>query len=316
MTYCKNEIALITGTANPKLAQEISDIMGIPLCDVSVLRFADGEISVTINESIRGRDVFILQPTCPPVNESLMEILILIDALKRASAGRINVVLPYYGYARQDRLERRAPITSKLVADLLSAAGAQRVITLDLHADQIMGFFNIPVDKLQALPIIADYIMCHDFDMENTVVVAADVGSVKRSRALASRIGAPLAIVDKRRPKDNVAEIMNIIGDVAGKDVIMIDDMIDTAGTIVGAANALRTLGAKHIFAACTHGLFSGPAIERIKNSALDKVLSTNSVTISDEKLIDKMEIISIAPLLSEVIGRIHAGESVSALFE
>ncbi|MBE6038442.1 MAG: ribose-phosphate pyrophosphokinase [Anaerofustis stercorihominis] len=311
-----SEIALISGNANRPLSEEISGILGIPLCDTSVVRFADGEISVTIHESVRGKDVFILQPACPPANDSLMEILILIDALKRASAGRINVVMPYYCYARQDRKEKaRVPISSKLVADLISVAGADRVIACDLHADQIMGFFNIPVDRLQAMPIIAEYIMCHEYDLDNMVVVSPDVGSAKRSRALAERLGVPLAIVDKRRPKDNVAEVMNIIGDVEGKDVIMIDDMVDTAGTIVGAANALKTLGAEHIFVSCTHGLLSGPAVERIKNSAIDKFIMTNTIPLPEEKRLDKIEVVSIAPLLADVIKRVHTGDSVSELF-
>ena len=312
-----SDIALISGNANRPLSEEISRLLDIPLCDAEIKKFADGEISVKINESVRGSDVFILQPVCPPVNDNFMELLIIIDALKRASAGRINVVMPYYCYARQDRKEKaRVPITAKLVADMISTAGADRVITCDLHADQIMGFFDIPVDRLKAMPIIAEYIMSHNFDLNNLVVVAPDVGSVKRCRMLAERIGVPLAIVDKRRPKDNVAEVMNVIGEVDGKDVIMIDDIVDTAGTLVGGAEALKKLGAAHIFSACTHGLLSGPAIERIKNSPIEKLVTTNTIPLSPDKQLDKIEMVSIAGLLVKAIQRIHAGKSVSILFE
>lgn len=311
-----SNIVLISGNSNVPLSEEISLLLDIPLCATEIKKFADGEISVRITESIRGKDVFILQSACPPVNDNLMELLIIIDALKRASAGRINVVMAYYGYSRQDRKDRsRVPITAKLVADLISVAGADRVISVDLHADQIQGFFDIPLDRLQAMPIIADYILEHKFDLNKLVVVSPDVGSVKRSRALAERIGVPIAIIDKRRPKENIAEVMNIIGEVNGKDVIMIDDIIDTGGTLVGAAEALKKLGAEHIFAACTHALLSGPAIERIKNSPIDKLVATNTVPLPDEKNIDKIEIVSIAELLAKAIQRIHEGKSVSILF-
>lgn len=312
-----SNIVLISGNSNVPLSEEISRLLDIPLCATEIKKFADGEISVRVAESIRGSDVFILQPTCPPVNDNLMELLIIIDALKRASAGRINVVMAYYGYSRQDRKDRsRVPITAKLVADLISVAGADRVISVDLHADQIQGFFDIPLDRLQAMPIIADYILEHGFDLDKLVVVSPDVGSVKRSRALAERLGGvPLAIIDKRRPKENIAEVMNIIGDVKGKDVIMIDDIIDTGGTLVGAAEALKKLGAEHIFAACTHALLSGPAIERIKNSPIDKLVATNTIPLSPEKKIDKIVIVSIAELLAKAIQRIHEGKSVSILF-
>ena len=311
-----NDIALISGNSNQKLSEEIAEHLNIPLCSTVIQRFADGEISVAINESVRGRDVFIIQSACPPVNDNLMEILIIIDALKRASAGRINVVIPYYGYARQDRkVKARVPITAKLVANLISVAGADRVITLDLHADQIMGFFDIPVDRLQALPIIADYIKEKHLSDEDLVVVSPDVGGVKRARKLAEKLGVGLAIIDKRRPKDNVAEVMNVIGDVKGKTAIMIDDIIDTAGTLTGAAYALKELGAKSIYAACTHPLLSGPAIERIKESPIKKVIATNTIPLGKEKLIDKVEVVSVAPLLARAIQRIHAGEPVSILF-
>lgn len=312
-----SDIVLISGNSNIPLSKEISQYLDIPLCATEIKKFADGEISVRISESIRGSDVFILQPTSPPVNDNLMELLIIIDALKRASAGRINVVMAYYGYARQDRKDKsRVPITAKLVADLISVAGADRVISIDLHADQIQGFFDIPLDRLQAMPIIADYILTHNFDLNKLVVVSPDVGSVKRTRSLAERLGVPMAIIDKRRPKENIAEVMNVIGDVNGKDVIMIDDIIDTGGTLVGAAEALKNLGAEHIFAACTHALLSGPAIERIKNSPIDKLVATNTIPLSEEKKIDKIEIVSVAGLIAKAIQRVHEGKSVSILFE
>lgn len=311
-----SNIVLIGGSAHPALNQEISDILGLPLCQTEVKHFADGETYVRILEIVRGRDVFIIQPTCDPVNENLMELLITIDALRRASAGRINAVVPYYGYSRQDRKDRaRCPITAKLVANLMTEAGADRVVCVDLHAEQIQGFFDIPLDKLKAMPIIANYFMTHDFDMEKLIVVAPDVGSVKRSRELAERIGAPLAIIDKRRPQANVSEVMSVIGDVTGKDVLMMDDIIDTAGTIVGASEALKELGANKIYISCTHPLFSGPAKQRLMNAPIEKLVVTNTVPISEEKMFDKIETVSIAPLLAETIKRIHTGESVSDVF-
>lgn len=311
-----SNIVLIGGSAHPALNQEISDILGLPLCQTEVKHFADGETYVRILEIVRGRDVFIIQPTCDPVNENLMELLITIDALRRASAGRINAVVPYYGYSRQDRKDRaRCPITAKLVANLMTEAGADRVVCVDLHAEQIQGFFDIPLDKLKAMPIIANYFMTHDFDMEKLIVVAPDIGSVKRSRELAERIGAPLAIIDKRRPQANVSEVMSVIGDVKGKDVLMMDDIIDTAGTIVGASEALKELGANKIYISCTHPLFSGPAKQRLMNAPIEKLVVTNTVPISEEKMFDKIETVSIAPLLAETIKRIHTGESVSDVF-
>ena len=311
-----SNIVLIGGSAHPALNQEISDILGLPLCQTEVKHFADGETYVRILEIVRGRDVFIIQPTCDPVNENLMELLITIDALRRASAGRINAVVPYYGYSRQDRKDRaRCPITAKLVANLMTEAGADRVVCVDLHAEQIQGFFDIPLDKLKAMPIIANYFMTHDFDMDKLIVVAPDVGSVKRSRELAERIGAPLAIIDKRRPQANVSEVMSVIGDVEGKDVLMMDDIIDTAGTIVGASEALKELGANRIYISCTHPLFSGPAKQRLMNAPIEKLVVTNTVPISEEKMFDKIETVSIAPLLAETIKRIHTGESVSEVF-
>ncbi len=312
-----SNIVLLSGNSNIPLAREISELLDIPLCDTDIKKFSDGEISVRIGNSVRGSDVFIIQSTCPPVNDNLMELLIMMDALKRASAGRVNVVMAYYGYARQDRKDKsRVPITAKLVADLLSVAGADRVISVDLHADQIQGFFDIPLDRLQAMPIIADYIASHNFDMSKLVVVSPDVGSVKRSRALAERLGVPMAIIDKRRPRENVAEVMNVIGDVEGKDVIMIDDIIDTGGTLVGAAKALKNLGAENIYAACTHALLSGPAIDRIKDSPILKMITTNTIPLAKEKQIEKIEVISIAELIAKAIQRIHEGKSVSVLFE
>ncbi|MBR5995461.1 MAG: ribose-phosphate pyrophosphokinase [Eubacteriaceae bacterium] len=311
------DIVLIGGSAHPKLNSEISEALGIPLTTTEIKHFADGESYVHICESVRGKDVFVIQPTCRPVNENLMELLIAIDALKRASASRINAIIPYYGYSRQDRKDKsRVPITSKLVADLLDRAGADRVVSVDLHADQIQGFFDIPMDALTAQPIIVDHVKNSGYDLDNLVVVAPDVGSVKRSRSLAERLGCPLAIIDKRRPQANVSEVMNVIGDVVGKDVLMIDDMIDTAGTICGAANALKELGAKSITAGCTHPLFNGEAPKRLMESAIDRIIVTDTVPLTEEKNIDKVVVVSIAPLLAKTIDRIHKGKSVSSLFE
>ncbi|RGD73582.1 ribose-phosphate diphosphokinase [Anaerofustis stercorihominis] len=311
-----SDICLLAGNSNKALAQEIADNLALPLCSAKIGKFSDGEINVTINESVRGRDVFVIQSLCYPVNDNLMELLIIIDALKRASAGRINVVMPYYGYARQDRKEKgRVPITARLVADMLTTAGADRVISIDLHADQIQGFFNIPFDRLYGRPIIADYILSENESMDNVVVVSPDAGSVKRSRKLAEYLNVPLAIIDKRRPKDNVAEVMNVIGEVRGKKVIMIDDMIDTGGTIVGAANALEQLGASKIICACTHPVLSGPAVERIENSAIDRLIATNTIPLTADKKIDKITVLSVAPLLAKAIKIIHTGKSISSIF-
>ena len=312
-----SEIVLISGNSNAALSEEISKILDIKLCEADIHKFSDGEISVRIDDSVRGKDVFVLQASNPPVNDNLMEMLIIIDALKRASAGRINVVCSYYGYARQDRKDKpRVPITAKLAADLISVAGADRLLTIDLHSDQIMGFFDIPVDRLYAMPLIEKYIIEHSFNLDELVVVAPDVGSVKRSRSLAEKINVPLAIIDKRRPKDNVVEIMDIIGDVKGKDVIMVDDMADTAGTLVGGAEMLKEKGAKKIFAVCTHGLLSGNASQKIAESSIDKLIITNTIPLSEEKKIDKIEVVSVAQLLADAIIRIHEGNSVSVLFK
>lgn len=315
MNTSGNEIKVFSGNANIALAREIAQELGVPLGNCEVGTFSDGEIAVNINETVRGADVFVVQPTHPPVNDHLMELLILIDAFKRASAGRITAVLPYYGYARQDRKAKaRDPITAKLVADLLTTAGADRVLAMDLHAAQIQGYFNIPVDHLLGVPILAKYFQ--NKHLQDLVVVSPDLGSVTRARNFANHLDAPIAIIDKRRPKANVSEVMNIIGDVEGKNVILIDDMIDTAGTIAQAANSLKEFGAKDVYACCTHPLLSGPAIERIDNSAIKELIVTNTITLPEEKMIDKMQVMSVASLFAEAIQRIYKNISVSRLFD
>ncbi|MBU5313315.1 ribose-phosphate pyrophosphokinase [Tissierella carlieri] len=306
---------VFSGNANRELAEKICKELGIPLgtCDVS--QFSDGEINVNISETVRGIDVFIVQPTCTPVNDNLMETLILIDAVKRASAGRVNAVIPYYGYARQDRKTKaREPITAKLVANLFTTAGADRVISMDLHAAQIQGYFDIPVDHLSGVSILAEYFK--DIVDEETVVVSPDLGGVTRARAFANLLDLPIAIIEKRRPKANVSEVMNVIGDINGKNVILIDDIIDTAGTIAKAASVLKNFGAKKVYGCATHGVLSGPAIERIRDSELEKFIITDTIPISGEKRIEKIEVVSVAPLFAEAIRRIHDNESVSKLFE
>ena len=311
---CKG-IRIIAGNSNPKLAKEISKILGCPITKTLVSHFSDGEISVNIKQSVRGNDVFVIQSICAPVNDNLMELLILIDALKRASAGRINAVIPYYGYARQDRKAKaRDPITAKLVADLITAAGADRVLTMDLHAIQIQGFFDMPVDHLMGVPILANYFIKKE--IEDVVVVSPDVGSVTRSRNFSERLHAPLAIIDKRRPRANISEVMNVIGDIKGKNAILLDDIIDTAGTITSAANALMDLGAKKVYACCTHPVLSGPAIERINNSAIEELFITNTIPLTEEKKSDKIVALSVAPLFASAINRIYEGLSVSKLFD
>lgn len=308
-------LKIITGNSNPELAKEICEYIGIDLGKSEVKTFSDGEITLSLNESVRGTDVFIIQPTSSPVNDNLMELLIMIDAARRASARRITAVLPYYGYARQDRkVKAREPITAKLVANLVVQAGARRVLGMDLHASQIQGFFDVPFDHLLAAPILADYFK--NMDLENTVVVSPDMGGVTRARGLAERLGVPLAIIDKRRPMPNVCEIMNLIGDVKDKNVIMIDDIIDTAGTIVGAAEALKERGAKDMYICCTHPVLSGPAIERIQNSNIKEMITTNTIKLPPEKNIDKIKTLSVAPLIGEAIMRIHEDLSVSKLFD
>lgn len=306
-------LKLFTGNANPELAQEIAEYIGTKLGDARVKHFSDGEISIMIDESVRGDDVYIIQPTCTPVNDNMMELLIMIDAMRRASAKRITAVLPYYGYARQDRKSRgREPITAKLVANLIDKAGARRVLAMDLHAQQIQGFFDIPLDNLMGLSILADYYKHKDTD--NLVVVSPDMGGVARARNLAERIGVPLAIIDKRRPRPNVSEVMNIIGDIEGKEVILVDDMIDTAGTITNGAQALMDRGAKCVDACCTHAVLSGPAIERIEKSPIQELVTTNTIPLGDKKC-DKIKVLSVAPIIGEAILRIHNDRSVSDLF-
>ncbi|MGN0732853.1 MAG: ribose-phosphate diphosphokinase [Emergencia sp.] len=306
---------IFAGNSNPKLAEEIAAILGKPLGKATVKKFSDGEISVSLWETVRGCDVFIIQSTSDPVNDNLMEILIMIDSMKRASAGRINVVIPYYGYARQDRKAKaRDPITAKLVADILQAAGADRVITMDLHAAQIQGYFNIPVDHLVGMPIIAKYFL--DKGLEDLVVVSPDHGSVTRARNLAQVLNCPIAIVDKRRPEPNKSEIMNIIGNIEGKNCIILDDMIDTAGTICNAANAIKDMGAKAVYAGATHAVLSGPAIERLDASAIEELVLLNTIQMPEEKIIDKMTFLSVGHLFAEAMSLIHDNESISTLFE
>jgi len=307
-------LKIFSGTAHRKLAEEIVEYLGVEVSAASVKTFSDGEINVVIDESVRGSDVFVIQPTCTPVNDNLMELLIMIDALKRASAQRITAVLPYYGYARQDRKAKgRDPITAKLVADILTEAGATRVLAINLHAGQIQGFFDIPVDNLKAEPILGEYFL--NKQIEDLVVVSPDIGGVTRARSLAERLQAPLAIVDKRRPKPNVAKVMNIIGDVKGKSVVMIDDIIDTAGTITLGAQALIDSGAKEVYACSSHAVLSGPAMERLENSVLKEVVVTNTIPLGPDKQLEKIKVLSVAPLLGEAIIRIHENLSVSKLF-
>jgi len=308
------ELKLFSGNANRPLAEEVARYLHLPVSDADVSRFSDGEIFVQVNENVRGADVFVVQPTCPPVNDSLMELLIMIDALKRASAHRITAVLPYYGYARQDRkVQPRVPITAKLVADLLEAAGVDRVLAVDLHAAQIQGFFNVPGDHLFANPVIIEYL--GKKDLRDPVIVAPDAGGVERSRAIAKRLKAGLAIVDKRRDGPGVAVVMHLIGDVKDRDAVVIDDMIDTAGTLIQAVGALEREGARRILACGVHPVLSGPATERIISSALEEVVVTNSIPVPAEKQHARLTILSVAPLLGEAIRRIHYEESVSTLF-
>jgi len=317
ITHGKN-IKIFTGNSNPALAKDIANLLGVSIGDSVVGTFSDGEISVDINETVRGADVFVVQSTNAPVNDNLMELLIMIDAFKRASAGRITAVIPYYGYARQDRKAKaRDPITAKLVADLITAAGADRVLTMDLHAAQIQGYFNIPLDHLLGAPILSKYFIQNGFkDRDDVVVVSPDLGSVTRARKFADRLHASIAIIDKRRPKANVSEIMNVIGDVKGKTAILIDDVIDTAGTITNAANALIKLGAKEVFACCTHSVLSGPALQRINDSAIKELVMLNTVDLPQDRSSDKFTMLSVAPVFAEAIRRIYEDVSVSKLFE
>ncbi|AJD89384.1 ribose-phosphate pyrophosphokinase [Jeotgalibacillus malaysiensis] len=315
--YANSKLKIFSLNSNPKLAEDIAESIGTKLGKCSVTRFSDGEIQINIEESIRGCDVFVVQSTSSPVNENLMELLIMVDALKRASAKTINIVMPYYGYARQDRKARaREPITAKLIANLLETAGATRVITLDLHAPQIQGFFDILIDHLRGVPIIAEYFMQKNFNPEELVIVSPDHGGVTRTRKLAEYLKAPIAIIDKRRPKPNVSEVMNIVGNVEGKTCILIDDIIDTAGTITLAANALMDVGAKEVYASCTHPVLSGPAMERINSSAIKELVVTNSIALSEEKQGGKIVELSVAGLLGEAIIRVYEQQSVSMLFD
>ncbi|MBR6737365.1 MAG: ribose-phosphate pyrophosphokinase [Clostridia bacterium] len=308
------EIKLFSGNSNKPLAEAIAKELRMPLSNIEVGRFSDGEINVHLGETVRGRDVFIIQSTGTPVNENLMELLVMIDAAKRASAGRITAVIPYYGYARQDRKARpRDPITAKLVADLIRTAGADRVLTMDLHALQIQGFFDIPVDHLVGGPLLYKYFT--DKVNEDFVVVSPDVGSVARARNVASKLGCQMAIIDKRRPKANQLEVMNIIGDIKGKTCLMVDDMIDTAGTIVQGAEALYKNGAKEIYACCTHAVFSGPAIERIKNSHITKLVVLDTIPLTEEKKIDKIEVVSVAKLFALAIENVYHDRKMSDIY-
>lgn len=312
--YAGSNLKIFSLNSNKKLAEEIAKCVGVELGKCSVSQFSDGEVQINIEESIRGCEVFLVQSTSAPVNEHLMELLIMIDALKRASAKNINVVIPYYGYARQDRKARsREPITSKLVANLLVTAGATRIVALDLHAPQIQGFFDIPIDHLVAVPILTQFFQSKNYD--DIVVVSPDHGGVTRARKMADRLKAPIAIIDKRRPRPNVAEVMNIVGNVEGKTCILIDDIIDTAGTITLAAKALKDYGAKRIFACCTHPVLSGPAIERIQNSEIEQLVVTNTIELAEEKKIDKIVELSVASLIGEAIVCVYEDRSVSSLF-
>ncbi len=309
-------LKLISGSSNPELSRKIAASLGLDLLKCNIRRFSDGEIFVEIVDNVRGGDVFLLQSTCSPANENLMELLILIDALKRASANRITVVMPYYGYARQDRkVQPRTPITSKLVADLLTAAGATRILAMDLHAGQIQGFFNIPFDHLYAAPIFLDYLMKEN-PMPNPIIVSPDAGGTERARAYAKRMNVDLAVIDKRRSAPNKSEVMNLIGDVKGKDAILVDDMVDTAGTLTQAAQALMDKGATSVKALCTHAVLSGEALERIQRSPLSELLVADTIpTAAKQEVCPKIKVLSVSQLLGEAIRRIHTGESVSSLF-
>lgn len=311
-----DSLMVFTGNANPKLAESVARYLKIPLGQATVSRFSDGEIMIELLENVRGKDVFILQSTCAPTNDSLMEVMVMVDALKRASAGRITAALPYFGYGRQDRRPRsaRVAITAKVVADMLSGVGVDRVLTMDLHADQIQGFFDIPVDNIYASPILLADVWKNDY--KNLVVVSPDVGGVVRARALAKRLDVDLAIIDKRRPKPNVAKVMNIIGDVAGRNCLIMDDLVDTANTLCEAAAALKEKGALRVMAYCTHPVLSGSAVERIENSALDELVVTDTIPLREDALNSKrIRQLSVAELLAETIRRITDEESVSSLF-
>ncbi len=316
MTAINFGMKLFSGSANRALGERISEVVGLPLGKANIRRFSDGEIFVEVDENVRGQDVFVVQPTCSPSNENLMELLIIIDALRRASADRITAVIPYFGYARQDRkVAPRTPITSKLVADLITAAGTSRVITMDLHAGQIQGFFNIPVDHLYATPIFLEFITSKRIN-GNLVIVSPDAGGVERARAYAKRLDGTLAIIDKRRDSPNESEVMHVIGKVEGKTAVIVDDMVDTAGTLTNAAEALLAKGAKEVYAICTHPVLSGPAIDRVNNSSLSGLIVSDSIPLGEKQdNCSKIQVMSVAGILGEAIRRIHTGESVSSLF-
>mgnify|MGYP002711905443 FL=1 len=314
----RGELKLLTGNANPKLAEAIAKSLNKKIGAAEIEKFSDGEIKIIINESIRGKDVYIVQPTSSPTNDNLMELLIMIDACRRASAGYINAIVPYYGYARQDRKTRgREPITAKLVANLITEAGADRVITMDLHAGQIQGYFDIPVDHFTAIRLLSEYFKDEAYDKaDDYVVVSPDLGGVRRAREFSDYLKLPIAIIEKRRPKPNVSEVMNVIGDFKGKTAILVDDMVDTAGTITNAANYLIDNGAKDVYIAATHGVLSGPAIKRLEDSKVKEVVITDTIHLPEEKRIDKITQLEVGPLLAEAIHRINTYESISGLFE
>ena len=315
MTVDTGNLCIITGNANPELAKEIAKHIGVSLCNAYVGHFNNGETQVMIDESVRGKDVFLIQPTCQPVNDSLMELLIMVDACKRASAKNITAVVPYYAYARQDRKTRgREPISAKLVADLMATAGVSRVITVDLHAGQIQGFFDIPVDHLAAAPILAEYII--QKKLEDIVVVSPDLGGVTRARKLADRLQAPIAIIEKRRPMPGVAEVMNLIGSVEGRNAVIIDDIVDTAGSLVEGAKALEKMGAKDVYACCSHAILSDPAVERVNNSNIKELIITNTIPLSEDKKSNKIVSLSIAGAIGDAIIKVYSNQSVSKLFD
>jgi ribose-phosphate pyrophosphokinase len=310
-----NKLEIFTGSANPKLAEDICKELGKKMGGITVKRFSEGEVRVKIEDNVRGKDVFIVQPTCTPVNENLMELLIMIDAFKRASAGRITAVMPYYGYARQDRKDQpRVPISAKLVANLVTVAGADRVLTMDLHAGQIQGFFDIPLDHLFAVNVFVEYI--DTLKIKDLVVVSPDVGGIKTARAYAKRLGAGLAIVDKRRISPEKAEVMNILGEVEGKNAFLVDDLVATGGSLLEAANALKKAGVRKLSAAVVHGVLSGDATKNIENSLLEELIITDTIPLPDHKKHPKIKVLSVAPLLADAIKRIHKEESISCLFD
>lgn len=318
MNIIGGNIKIFSGTSNRLLAENIASEIGLSVSKAHVGQFSDGEISINLLETVRGADVYIVNSTSKPVNDSLMELLIMIDACKRASAGRINAVIPYYGYARQDRKARpRDPISAKLIANMLTTAGADRVLTMDLHCAQIQGFFDIPVDHLRGNTLLTDYYETKfEDELDSIVAVSPDLGSVARTRAFAEKLNVPLAIIDKRRPRPNVSEIMNIIGDIKGKNAILVDDMIDTAGTICNAANAIKERGAKSVYACCTHGVFSGNALEKIENSAIDQLIMLDTIHFPEEKMIPKIKILSTAKIFADAIYRIHECLPISRLYD